>query len=506
MENSTLSKRYLTKLTANLVGMVVNLFIAAIVPRALGPGNFGNFEFLRDFFQRVVGLLNIGTIQAFYTKLSQRQNDFGLVVFYFFIIICVFFLMFVFCFSAQLTNTAKYIWPDQENVYIYLGAVWGCLTFLMKFFFHMSDAYGLTVHSEKLRIIQRVFGLGIIVSLYFAGLLNLKTLFFYHYTIIAFVCLGLIYLFTKNGKSLRRSWYLCFKQIKHYFQEFYHYCHPLVVYAIVGFIVGILDRWLLQYFAGSVQQGFFSLGFRIGAICFLFTSAMTPLILREFSIAHAQKNISEMAKLFRRYIPLLYAIAAYFACYVAVQAGKVTYIFGGEQFGAALLPVTIMAFYPIHQTYGQLSGSVFYATGQTKLYRNIGIFFQVMGLPILYLLLAPKKKIGLDAGATGLALKMVGVQFIGVNVQLYYNAKLLGLKYKKYLAHQIISLGILLLFALFSAYGLDYLFSEWSIIFRFVASGFMYTILVIGLILLYPIVFGLRKGDVHKLLAKMLFS
>jgi O-antigen/teichoic acid export membrane protein len=230
---------------------------------------------------------------------------------------------------------------------------------------------------------------------------------------------------------------------------------------------------------------------------------MTPLILREFSIAHAQKNISEMARLFRRYIPLLYAIAAYFACYVAVQAGKVTYIFGGEQFGAALLPVTIMAFYPIHQTYGQLSGSVFYATGQTKLYRNIGIFFQVMGLPILYLLLAPQNKIGLDAGATGLALKMVGVQFIGVNVQLYYNARLLGLKYKKYLAHQFISLGTLLLFALLSAYGLDYLFSEWSIIFRFIVSGFMYTILVIGLILLYPIVFGLKNDDVHMLMAKI---
>jgi hypothetical protein len=78
-----------------------------------------------------------------------------------------------------------------------------------------------------------------------------------------------------------------------------------------------------------------------------------------------------------------------------------------------------MTFYPIHQTYGQLSSSIFYATGQTKLYSNIGIITILAGLPVTYLLIAPADKMGLNAGATGLAIKMVLLNFISVNIQVF---------------------------------------------------------------------------------------
>ena len=129
----------------------------------------------------------------------------------------------------------------------------------------------------------------------------------------------------------------------------------------------MVDRWLLQVFSGSVQQGLYGLSYQIGAICFLFTGAMTPLITREFSIAYAKQDIPHMAYLFRRYIPLLYGIAAFFSCFIAMQAENVAYIFGGAKFHDAALAIAIMSLYPIHQTYGQLGSSVFYATAQTRL-------------------------------------------------------------------------------------------------------------------------------------------
>ena len=99
--------------------------------------------------------------------------------------------------------------------------------------------------------------------------------------------------------------------------------------------------------------------YQIGSLCFLFTGAMTPLFTRELSIAFSNGDLPRMAELFRRYIPMLYSIAAFFSCFIAVQADKVVYIFGGNKFEGAATAVTIMAFYPLHQTYGQLSGSVF---------------------------------------------------------------------------------------------------------------------------------------------------
>ena len=157
----------------------------------------------------------------------------------------------------------------------------------------------------------------------------------------------------------------------------------------------------------------------------------------------------------------------------------------------------IMAFYPIHQTYGQLSGSVFYATGQTRLYRNIGIFFMMLGLPITYFLIAPEGYLGLNAGATGLAIKMVALQFIGVNVQLYYNAKFLSLNFKRYLGHQVISVGSMLVIAWGTVVSINQIsWMNQHMLVSFLTTGFIYSLMVMGLVYKYPILFGLNREDI----------
>jgi len=128
-------------------------------------------------------------------------------------------------------------------------------------------------------------------------------------------------------------------------------------------------------------------------------------------------------------------VAAYFACFLAVQADKIIYLMGGKNFQRAHLPVAVMFFYPIHQTYGQLSGSVFPATGETIRYRNIGIILMLLGLPLTYVLLAPERMLGLNAGANRLAIKMVVLQALAVNVQLYFTAWTLNLNFRRYVAH-----------------------------------------------------------------------
>ncbi len=53
-----------------------------------------------------------------------------------------------------------------------------------------------------------------------------------------------------------------------------------------------------------------------------------------------------------------------------------------------------------------------------------------------------------ELGAVGLAWKMILIQFIGVNIQLYFNTKLLNLDMKHFLWHQIYSV----VFCCFSDY------------------------------------------------------
>jgi O-antigen/teichoic acid export membrane protein len=497
----SLKKRYLAKLFANLVGLAISLVTQAIIPRGLGPTAYGNFSFLSNFFTRIVGFLDMGTSIGFYTKLSQRQQDFGLVSFYLSFTGLASLLLIVFVGSIHVTGAYTTLLPDQTLFYLYLAAVWGILTWFVQVLNKIADAYGVTVSTEIARIIQKGFGLVLILALFLMNQLNLTHFFFYHYFILIFLVLAFNWVMERSGHSLRRGWRLTFDQIRAYAKEFYNYSHPLFVYALVGLIVGILDRWMLQRFAGSVEQGFYGLSYQIGAVCFLFTSAMTPLITREFAIAFGEKDLREMARLFRCYIPTLYAIAAYFACFIAVEASKVTFIMGGEKFQHAALAVMIMAFYPIHQTYGQLSGSVFYATGQTALYRNIGITFMLVGLPITYLLIAPGYMLGLNAGATGLAIKMVALQFIGVNVQLWFNARLLKLRFWRYMGHQIVSVGCLLGIAGIAMFLVDKgLGLQNRVVLSFFLSGILYTLMTGVLGYAQPVLFGLQRRDIHSLI------
>jgi len=296
------------------------------------------------------------------------------------------------------------------------------------------------------------------------------------------------------------SWKLSGAQIGSYIGEFYSYSHPLFMHALIGFLIAIIDRWMLQVFGGSAQQGFFGLSYTICAFCFIFTSAMQPLLMREFSISYGNKNLVQMKVLFRKYIPLLYSIAAYFSCFIAVQSPNIINMIGGKSYQAAIIPVAIMAFYPLHQTYGQLSGSVFFATDQTPLYRNIGVIFGLIGLPLTYLLIAPMNMYGFGAGAVGLAIKTVALTVFAVNVQLYFNAKYLKFSFIKYLGHQIFSVICLLIVAIIPSLIIELaLRNSLNLVIRFILAGMIYTGLVALLVFHFPVIFGMTRADLDSI-------
>ncbi len=290
-------------------------------------------------------------------------------------------------------------------------------------------------------------------------------------------------------------------QVHSHLHEFYSFSHPLLIYYLVGLIVGLLDRWLLQVCNGSIEQGFYSFSYQLASIGILFTSAMTPLLLREFAIAYSGKRAEDVTALFRRYVPAFYSMSTFIGCFVAVHAGTVSYMLGGRQFEKAWLPTAIMAFYPPYQTYGQLSGSVFYATDQTRLYRNIGCIAMVIGLPITFFLIAPRAMFGLNLGAVGLSIKMVVSAFILINIQLWFNARYLNLSFKRLLYHQFSNISL-------------FLFVAWSVtklvetacrnmVAVFMVSGFLYTTLCLGLLIYFPALIVLYREDLTGRVARL---
>ncbi len=494
MAEDSLKKRYSYKVFVNLAGYAMGLITMGIIPRGLGPKAFGDFNFLTNFFSQIVSFLDMGSSIGFFTKISQRQNEPQLFVFYLWFSalitgIILFFVTVVRAFSLNLK-----LWPEQSTVFVYCAVFWAVLNWVLNILNQATDAYGLTVSAEIKKLYQKLFSVVFIVILFYAGLINLGSFFVYQYSIQVILIVSFLIVLKQNRK-LPQEWVVPLKTITRYTGEFVSYCYPLFVYSLVGLLTGIFDRWILQYFGGSIQQGFYGLGFQIGTICFLFTSAMTPLFIREFSVAYGNKDRERMVFLFRRYIPFLYTITAYFSCFAAVEADILIRIFGGSQYRYALPAVILMSLFPIHTTYGQLSGSVFYATGQTRLYRNIGVPFMIFGSILAYALIAPNEMFGLGMGAVGLAVKMIVMQFLLVNTQLYFNAKFLGISFIRYFGHQIISVLVLGGCALLARFAGSRFFSEVHFIAGFIFSGLFYSIMAVIIGFYFPRVFGLYRDD-----------
>jgi O-antigen/teichoic acid export membrane protein len=375
-----------------------------------------------------------------------------------------------------------------------MGLFLGFFTWLTQIFIKISDSYALTVSVELLKIGHKIISLALLLFFIYQLPFNLEKYFYFNYIALISFLLIITSLFIKKNIFVSGLFKIQNLQFKTIAKEFTEYCHPLVVYSVVGIISGIFDLWLLQTIAGSEQTGFYGLAYNLAAMCFLFTSAMTPIIMREFSKSYEQKDLEQIKRLFYRYIPMLYSIATYFGVFVSMQSENVLAIFTDEKFKDAYSVLLIMAFYPIHQTYGQLSGSVFYATGQTKLMRNIILFTMPLGMAISFFLIYI-----FDLGAIGLAYKMLIGQIIGVNIQLYFNAKFLGMNIRYFLWHQVYSLLFFTLLA-FIACNIVTIPNH---LLNFLLSGFIYTIFVIISAYILPHVFATTREEIKIIFQKV---
>lgn len=489
----SLKKRYGIKLFTNIISAVIGAVLVAIVPKALGPVIYGQFIYIQDFFAKVIGFLDMGSSTAFFTKLSANNRRKELISFYFIysFIILLFISLFVIFITAF--KVSQDILPNIPNQYIYMGLFYGFFLWITQIFTKISDAYALTISVELKRIIHKIISLFLLIYFIYFTIFDLDKYFLFQYiSLISFLFI-LIWIFIKKDIFINISQFRI-QNPKSLIKEFIEYCQPLVIYSILSLIVGFLDIWMLQTFGGSIQTGFYGLAYSLAAMCFLFTSAMTPVIMREFAKYFHKNNIKEMRKLFYRYIPMLYSISAYFSIFISMQSEIVLEIFTDEQFKDAYSILIVMALYQIHQTYGQLSGSIFYATGQTKLVRNISFFTMPFGLLISFILIYI-----LDLGAIGLAYKMIITQFIGVNIQLYFNSKLLDFDMKYFLWHQFYTI---LFFTSIAFISINLINIDKPII-SFLSSGFLYTILVIILTYIFPQVFATNRDEIKEILIRL---
>jgi len=488
----SLKIRYFFKLLTNIVGIPIGLVTESIIPRALGTKLYGDFSFITGFFQSLISFIDLGSSSAFYDKLSKRPNEKLLRKFYWKLVSLITVISSTAILFLIYSGFSSTIWPNQLPKYIIMGLIFGLLYWYSQIILKTVDAYALSKQGEIIRISQKFLRLFLIIPMYFFDFFTLGMFFIYNYIIIIFSIIGWIIILNKEGISILPKVKLSKNNLSIYYNEFYIYCLPLIAYSSIGLITGIFDRWILQISSGSIEQSFYGISFQIASVCIVFSSAMTPLIFREFSVEIKNQNFLKIRKIFKKYIPMLYSIAAYFGVFIAINSQTVGSIIGGPEFKDAYLCIAIMAFYAIHQTYGQLSSTLYYSSERTSMYKNIGGSILILGMPCSFFFIS-SGTYGLNLGATGLALKMIIIQLIQVNILLYYNIKFINEKFSYFIIHQILSVLFFLSIGLFSNFLISIFFQNQ--ILSFIISGVIYSLLVIIFTYIFPYIFSLTRDD-----------
>ena len=320
--------------------------------------------------------------------------------------------------------------------------------------------------------------------------------------VIATIC---AYRFLKESQANCSEVAVSFKQM---INEYWIYCSPLIGLSLVGFLYNFSDKWLLQKFGGALQQGYFQIATQFSSVSLLATSSILSVFWKEIAESWAKRDYGRAGQLYRRVNRGLVMLGAATTGLVLPWSENIVSIMLGQAYVQAWPVLAIMLLYPIHQSMGQIGGTMLLASGHTRKYMVVSMIAMIVSIPLTYVVLAPTTDIpipGMGFGAIGLASKIVLTGMVSVNVQAWVISRYSGLSFDW--KFQLFGIPLML--------GLGYLAKalvglHWSLngvgMGRLAApvmlASLVYALSVIVTIWLLPWLIGLDKDDISIMITK----
>lgn len=490
--------RFGVSVAANVMRMAVSFLGGILVARGLGASGYGDLQFLLGSFAAIRQLLDMGTSSAFYTFLARRRRR------------RAFLAVWVGWLTCQFVGTIVVVGvllPAAvfDRVWLGHGRAIVLLSFLASFL--MNEAWGMVASLGEARrrtvivqvavLVQALAHLGLVVSAVHWGWLTV-------HTAVAFIVgeYGLLVIVLAPG-LLRANVAIETEgddSIAATLRQLAEYCRPLVVVYLVGFVYFFADRWLLQEFGGSEQQGFYSIGLQCANASLIAASSVANIVWKEFATAWERDDIARLRALYRSLTRGLFAAAAWISCFVISYSRDILVLTAGPAYESASLPLALLSLSAIHQALGHVSTTYLYATGATGTYTRINLASMAISIPLTYLLLAaPSVPLpGLGLGAVGLAIKTVLIVVVQVNVLGYLIARQQGGRHEfVYQGTVVVSLLAVGSVAKHLSTGVFAMVGTMTSSFSTVlAGGAAYAILSVTMLYMFPRLFGFSRAEI----------
>jgi O-antigen/teichoic acid export membrane protein len=497
--------RFLWSVGANVVRAVLSLATGLMVARGLDPSRYGDLTYLLGSFIAIRALLDMGSSNAFYTFISRQPRGRPFYLLYFAWQLLQFAVSLLVVAAVLPQDVVERIWLGHSREMILLA--------LVASFMQQQVWTTITQLGESTRLTVKVQSLGLaIAATHLAIIAAFKSMDALSVKVVLIALIGEYLIVLPFASRVLRipallSAAVAEPRASAILAQYWRYCRPLIVVGLMAFVYEFADKWLLQRFGGSSQQGFYQIAAQLSAVSLIATTSILNIFWKEIAEASAREDYARLGRLYKRVSRGLLMLGAVASCILIPWSRQIVALLLGSAYQESWPVLALMLLYPIHQSIGQVNATMFMASERTWEYMAITLAGQFASLPISYFLLASPEQhpvSGLGLGAYGLALKMVGLNLVLVNFQAWIIAKFGGWKFEW--VFQVVGIAGLLLLGSLSKLCAVTLFSGAGTL-EFAAgaaaSGTLYLAGTILFFWAFPWVAGLERGELGRLVASL---
>lgn len=494
---------------SNGIRSIISFVSGLLIARGLNPSGYGDFMFLLGTFVAIRSLLDMGSSSAFYTFLSRQAQGLRFYLSYFTWMTLQFLITLSFVALIIPSTIFQRVWlgHNREIVVITFFAafmqqqVWQTVS-------QIGESRRKTIMVQLMNVVIALTYLAMISLLLVFGYMSVKNILFL--IIIQYAAATILaYWLLKEDQARPVENNRSLKQVS---REYWVYCKPLMILSLVNFLYDFADKWMLQKFGGPTQQGYFQIASQFANVSLLATTSILSIFWKEIADAWAKQNHTRVEMLYRKVSRGLVMLGAIITGILLPWSKQIVMIFLGPAYSQAWPVLAMMLLYPIHQSMGQIGGTMFLASGNTHKFMLVGMGMMLISIPFSYLALAPTTGgliPGLDLGAMGIATKMVLLGIISVNIQAWVIARYSGWRFDW--MFQLVGIPLMI--------GLGYLVNKlvglmWNLediskadlMVPMVLSGVIYALFVTLTIWIFPWLIGVEKEEINDLFKKPVYS